>query len=117
MRKHWLVRGLKIAAIAVIGIAVGGEIVTQLWNWLMPELFGWHAISFWQALGLLILSRIFFGGFRGRSGFGGPWRRRWEQMTPEQREKFQQGMRGGRCGKFEAPREGTRPTSSAEATL
>jgi hypothetical protein len=25
---------------------------------------------------------------------------RWEQMTPEEREKFRQGMRG-RCGPFE----------------
>jgi hypothetical protein len=117
MRKNWLARGLKIGGIAVIGVAVFGGAVMELWNWLMPGLFGLHAISFWQALGLLILSKFFFGGFRGRPGFGGPWRRRWEQMTPEQREKFQQGMRGGRCGKFEGPNEGTRSTSSAEATL
>jgi hypothetical protein len=100
MRSNRFVRVLKIAAIAVVGIAVGGEVVTYLWNWLMPGLFGWHTISFWQSLGLLVLSRIFFGGFRGRPGFG---RRRWEQMTPEQREQFKQGMRGGRCGKFEPP--------------
>jgi hypothetical protein len=104
MRTNRFLRVLKIAAIAVIGIAVGGEVVTQLWNWLMPGLFGWHAISFWQALGLLVLSRIFFGGFRGRSGFGGRGMMgRWEKMTPEQREQFRQGMRGGRCGKFETP--------------
>jgi hypothetical protein len=106
MRRNWLVRVLKIGALAVLAAGVLGEVVTQLWNGIMPGLFGWHMISFWQALGLLILSRIFVGGFRGRSGFGGPGRRRmmerWEQMTPEQREKFQQGMRG-RCGKFEAP--------------
>jgi hypothetical protein len=64
-------------------------------------LFGWHAISFWQALGLLILSRIFFGGFRGPSGIG---RRRlmnrWDKMTPEEREKLREGLRG-RCGPFE----------------
>ena len=100
MRSNRFVRVLKIAAIAVVGIAVGGEVVTYLWNWLMPGLFGWHTISFWQALGLLVLSRIFFGGFRGRGGFG---RRRWEQMTPEQREQFTKVMRGGRCGKFETP--------------
>jgi hypothetical protein len=81
-----------------------GLVSTQLWNWLMPALFGLHSITFWQALGLLVLSKIFFSGFRGRSGFGGPSRRRlmerWEQMTPEQREKFQKGLRS-RCGKFD----------------
>jgi hypothetical protein len=49
-------------------------------------------------LGLLVLSKILFGGFRGR-GCHGRWNRhRWEQMTPEEREKFQTGMRGC-CGK------------------
>ena len=63
-----------------------------LWNRLMPVIFGLHAISFWQALGLLVLSKILFGGFRGRPGFGGDWRprliERWDSMTPEEREKF-----------------------------
>lgn len=97
MRRNRLLRGLKIAAIATVGVAVFGEVVMQLWNWLTPSLFGWHVIGFWQALGLVFLSRILFGGFRGGGGFRGPWRRRmmerWEQMTPEQREQFRQGMR------------------------
>jgi hypothetical protein len=75
--------------------------VMGLWNWLAPTIFGGRTIDFWQALGILILSKILFGGFRGRSGFGGHWKRRmrerWEQMTPEEREKFRQGM-AGRCG-------------------
>jgi hypothetical protein len=102
MRKNRFLRGLKIVAIAAIGITVGGQVVTHLWNWLTPELFGWHTINFWQSLGLVLLSRIFFGSFRGR---GGPrMMARWERMTPEQREQFRQGMgRGGRCGKFETP--------------
>jgi hypothetical protein len=49
---------------------------------------------------LTILGRILFGGFR--PGFGGaPWRRhmmaRWEQMTPEEREKFREGWRQRGC--------------------
>jgi hypothetical protein len=66
----------------------------------MPGLFGLHAITFWQAVGLIVLGRLLFGGFGPRFG-GGPWRRhmteRWERMTPEEREKFRAGMRG-RCG-------------------
>jgi hypothetical protein len=63
-----------------------------LWNWLMPVLFGLHAINFWQALGIVVLSKILFGSFRGGHGFKGDWRarliRRWEDMTPEERERF-----------------------------
>jgi hypothetical protein len=55
--------------------------------------------SFWQALGLLVLSKLLFGGFRPYPRGGPRWRRRmmerWEQMTPEEREKFKQGMRHG----------------------
>jgi hypothetical protein len=106
MRKHWIVRRLKFVLFAAAAILVFGFVVMSLWNWLMPSLFGWRLISFWQALGLLLLSRILFGGFRGRSGAHMYWRRRmmerWEQMTPEEREKFREGMRR-RCGSFQPP--------------
>src|SRR5215510_4979549 len=99
MKGRRLIRGLKIAVIGVVAVSVFGLVVMNLWNWLAPPVFGLRTISFWQALGLLILSRILFGGFRGRPG-GGPWRRRmserWQQMTPEEREKFRGGMFG--CG-------------------
>jgi hypothetical protein len=106
MKRKRLLRGLKFALIAALAIAVFGFVFMSLWNWLTPALFGWHPITFWQGVGLLVLSRFLFGGFRGRMGCGSHWRRRmadrWEQMTPEEREKFRQGMRG-RCGQFGAP--------------
>ena len=101
MKKNRFLKVLKFAVFAPVGVAVGGFLVMSLWNVLMPGIFAVRAINFWQALGLLVLSRILFGGFRphGRGGRG--WRRRmgerWEQMTPEEREKFKQGMRRG-CG-------------------
>jgi len=81
-------------------IFIGGEIVLHLWNWLLPPLFGWRAITFWQAVGILTLCRILFGGLgRGRGFQRSNWRRRmnerWQHMTPEEREKFRQGGRGG----------------------
>ena len=96
-----------IAPLAVLGIAafvaIGGEVVMRLWNWLLPALFGWRQIGFWQAVGLLALCRILFGGVSGRGFRGSNFRRRmggrWERMTPEEREKFRQGMRS-RCGGF-----------------
>jgi hypothetical protein len=93
---------IKVILIAIVAVAVFGFVVMGLWNWLMPALFGLHAITFWQAVGLLVLSKILFGGFRGGPGRGmhwrGRWREKWEQMTPEEREKFSQGM-GGRFGR------------------
>ena len=100
MNRKWK-KLIFIAPLAILGIlvfmAIGGEVVLLLWNWLMPPLFGWHQIAFWQALGLLALCRILFGGF-GRHGFQrSNFRRRmaerWERMTPEERERFRQRMR------------------------
>jgi hypothetical protein len=100
MRPRWQ-RVLFIAPLAILGmllfIVIGGEIVLQLWNWLLPPLFGWRQITFWQALGILLLCRILFGriGGRGFSRYG--FRRRMEErcanMTPEERERFRQRMR------------------------
>ncbi len=103
MRTNRVLRVLKFILFAVLFLALFGFITMKLWNWLMPALFGWHLITYWQALGILILSKILFGGFRGGHRGGWHWRRRmmerWEKMTPEEREKFRQAMRD-RCGSF-----------------
>ncbi len=90
-----------LTPLAILGmlvfIAIGGEIVLHLWNWMLPPLFGWHEITFWQALGLLALCRILFGGFgwhgSGRSSFRRRMAERCEHMTPEERERFRQRIR------------------------
>jgi len=118
MRMTKLTKLMIIAPLAILGIvlftAIGGGVVMLLWNWLAPALFGLRLITFWQALGLLALCRILFGGF----GLGGGGNRnsshrmdrrirervrermdeRCEEMTPEQREKFRQG-RNDRSGR------------------
>lgn len=79
------------AVLVLVAIAALGWGVMLLWNWVMPALFvGARTIDFAHALGVLVLSRILFGGFRGH---GGGWRhkrhwRKWEAMTPEERERF-----------------------------
>lgn len=99
MKRKWLYRAPGILLIVIAAVAVFGMVVQHLWNWLIPSIVGWHAISFWQAIGILLLSKILFGGFRGRNGMH--WRRRmgerWEKMSPDEREKFTRGLRG-RCG-------------------
>src|SRR5882672_8968511 len=67
-------------------IFIGGELVLHLWNWLLPPLFGWRQVTFWQALGILALCRILFGGH----GFSRSHPRR---RTPEERIRFRQAMR------------------------
>src|ERR1700739_1699300 len=74
--KRWVKKALKIGLIAVVAVTVFGFLVIALWNWLAPAVLGLRTITFWQALGILILSKILFGGFRGRPGYGGHWRRR-----------------------------------------
>jgi len=113
-KKKWFF----LAPLIVVGIAafvwIGGELVMHLWNWLAPALFGWRQITFWQAVGLLALCRILFGGhgFRtGRSRMRGRMRDRMDKMTPEEREKFRQAMLA-RCG-FGAPSSGT-PSGGGE---
>jgi len=100
-----------LAILAIIGfIFLGGWAVQHLWNWLLPPLFGWRLITWWQAIGLLALCRILFGnwGGRGSGGSRSHMRRRmeerWERMTPEEREKYRQ--KWGRCG-FREPGGGT----------
>jgi hypothetical protein len=48
-------------------VVLGGLAVQWLWNWLVPGLFGLRQLTIWEALGLLALSRILFGGW-GRGG-------------------------------------------------
>ena len=109
MRKwNWIwIAPLALAGLAAF-IALGGIVVRQLWNWLLPALFGFPTITIWQALGLLLLSRILVGGFgHGSSRPHGSRRmadrvadrvadrmaERWDNMTPEQRERFRERMR------------------------
>jgi len=98
MKRHWMLRAAKFLALAALAVTVFSIAVMSLWNWLMPALFGSRLITFWQALGLLVLARILFGRFGGGPGRGMHWRHRmrerWNQMTPEEREKFAAGMPG-----------------------
>ncbi len=117
--KPWWMKGLFIVAMLAIAGAVFGWIVTLLWNWLMTSLFGLRAIGFWEGLGLFLLGKVLFGGFRG---CGGPYRHRrrhhrrlqarWERMTPQERESFSRGLRHCPWGKrSEATRDRDVPGS------
>jgi hypothetical protein len=102
--RGWKVAGLALVAVPVI-MGVFGLLVKSLWNWLMPELFGLRMITFWQALGLWILSRILLAGFQGRGRkYNRRWEasatERWERLSPEEREQLRERLRR-RCEPFE----------------
>jgi hypothetical protein len=96
MRKEMSYKKMKLwkGVMLLVGAAVLGALVMWLWNWIMPTLLtGAMTIDYWRALGLLLLCRILFGGFRGH-GHHGTWQekrehwQRWQAMTPEEREQF-----------------------------
>jgi len=92
-------------------VFLAGYVVLSLWNWLVPTLFNGPVINFIQALGLLLLSKILFGGFKGGRGWGGScycgggsyWKgkmnSRMEGMSEEEKEKFQEAFKN-RCGSW-----------------
>jgi hypothetical protein len=99
---------IKIVLLVAVACVVFGFVVMHLWNWLVPGIFGLTRITFAQALGLLLLGKLLFGGFHRHSGGGRGWKRhmeaRWAQMSPEERERFRSGMRGRRGCHFGAER-------------
>lgn len=94
-KRFWV---LKILVFVLVGVAALSWVVMALWNWLMPALFtGAHEIGYLQAFGVLVLSKILFN-LGPRGGRHGHCRYRLlENMTPEEREKFRNGIAAGKA--------------------
>lgn len=87
-----------IAFIAFVAAVIW--VVMTLWNSILTEVVsGVKPISYWQAAGLLLLSKILFGGFGGRGRRGGwkkrsrdkfksKWQSKWMNMDPDKREEM-----------------------------
>src|SRR3982750_1635872 len=100
-RGLWIVKFMVFGVLALVLI---GLVTQTLWNWLVPVLFSGPVINFWQALGLLLLSKILFWSWGGKGHHqGGPWKgyymkKRWDGMSPEDKERFKQKMKDKWCG-------------------
>ncbi len=100
---YWIKCAIFIPIAVAAGVFGFGWVVMTLWNWLLPALFGVGVISFWQALGILVLAKILFGGFKGCHGHSKhhhspashDWHHKWMQMTPEERETMKAKWKGG----------------------
>lgn len=105
MTKFWLRKVIMFVIFFIAAVLLFGTIVMELWNAILPLVLGVKAITFLQALGILLLSKILFGGFGRRGGWHGGrgrhWghnmQEKWSSMTPEEREKFKSEWRS-RCG-------------------
>jgi hypothetical protein len=87
-RRFWILGAILIpVGIAALAFVLG-IVIMSLWNGILPGLFGWHTITFWQALGLLVLSRILFGGFKCCHKGHIHDRMHHFHLNPEEREKM-----------------------------
>lgn len=87
------------------GVLLVGFLLKVLWNALVPAIFGLQVISFPQALGLLLLSRLLFGRW---GGWGGPknyyasrkqaWKEKWEGLSEEEKMQMKEAWKK-RCEK------------------
>jgi len=106
MKRFWFKKGIMIFLFFIAAVIVFGAIVMGLWNAILPNVIGVKAITFFQALGILLLSKILFGGFGHRGSWNGRGRNQWKKrmqeklatMSPEDKEKFKQEWRR-RCGR------------------
>jgi len=101
MKKFWIKKGLMIFFFVIVAVLAFGFLVMTLWNNILPVVLGVKTITFLQALGILLLSKILFGGFGGRRHHNrGKWmamKEKFSGMTPEEKEKFKAEWKN-RCG-------------------
>ncbi len=124
---HFRPKFLLILLIVLAAISLLGFITMGLWNSVLVPVLHVGMVTFWQAAGILILSKILFGGFRGRGWNRGDrknrdrWfrdmRDKWVNMTPEEREKFKNSFKNDwKKGCREGWERGTMPeTDSPES--
>jgi hypothetical protein len=110
-RRFWFGKAVMILVFCTAFIMLFSFIVMSLWNGILIDVLGVKQITFWQALGILVLSKILFSGFGGfhhkkeqfRNRFRQKMLDKFEKMTPEEKQRFKDewktrckgGWRGG----------------------
>lgn len=72
--EYYVKKIFKVIAIVILGgllFLLANYVLMRLWNWLMPDIFGLGIITFWQALGILVMAKIIFGFGGGGKNKGG----------------------------------------------
>lgn len=99
-------KGIGIVFFVIAAFLILSAVVMFLWNFVLVPTTGVGALTYLQAMGLLVLSKILFGGFKGGRRGGPPWRkshwgRRWSRMSTEEKERFKEEWRR-RCAPGES---------------
>ncbi len=88
-------RRLFFIPLIALGLVLLGYVTMLLWNALLPDLFNISAITFWQALGLLVLARLLFGGHHPHRnprwtmyGKDRELRNKLMKMSPDEKKEF-----------------------------
>jgi hypothetical protein len=101
MNSKWIIKAALGFLCLILVVAL---VVMWLWNNLLPDLFGFPYITYWQALGLFILSKIFFksgNGFISKGWMKERIKEKCDQMSPEEKEKFREQWKT-RCDKWKS---------------
>lgn len=97
MRSWWIKKAAAMIAVTVVTVLIFGGVVMLLWNAIVPDVFGASSLTYWQAVGLLLLAQILCRGVgRWRTYHDPSARDRWKHkleaklaaMAPEERERF-----------------------------
>ncbi len=102
--KHWKRKKPFIFLFIIAGIFALSAVVMFLWNAILPDVIDVNPLNYWQALGILVLSKILFGGSKfgpGRKHYKNKhlhFKEKFMNMTDEQKESFREEWRY-RCGK------------------
>jgi hypothetical protein len=97
-KKFWIRKCIGFALMGIAFAALISYVVMLLWNGVLVDVISVKEITYPQAVGILVLSKILFGGFKGGWGSRGrEWKQnmkeKWEKMNPEEREKFKEEWR------------------------
>ena len=109
-RRFWFGKAVMILVFCAAFVMLFSFIVMSIWNAVLPAVLGVKVITFWQALGILVLSKILFSGFGGfhhkrehfRNRFRQKMLNKWEKMTPEEKKKFKDELKN-RCRTWGGP--------------
>jgi hypothetical protein len=89
-RRHAGHIAIRMVGFAILGCAfflLFGYVVQLLWNGVMPPIFGVAHVTFWRAIGLLLLARLLVGGFHPRPG--GHFRRGYRMSRDFSRRQYE----------------------------
>jgi len=98
MKKFFIRKAAMIVLFATGALFAFSALFMTLWNATLPMAVHAGSITLFQAMGILVMAKFIFGGFKSRRHWGGGyfmkmklWRK-WANMSPEQREQYKNNM-------------------------